>query len=65
MEVILEVIIELVIEGLFAGIFYIFNKFFKHKVSERTAKIIAGVLTALLIVGAVGILIVIIIKIWK
>lgn len=60
MEFFLELIFEIFIEGIFATVHYLFNKFFKHKVSDKTAKIVSGVLSATLIIGAFIIIIFII-----
>ncbi|MPW24691.1 hypothetical protein GC105_02635 [Alkalibaculum sp. M08DMB] len=57
MEILLELVFEIVVEGIFAGVYYVFNKFFKDKVTTKTAKIISATLTAIIIVGAVIILI--------
>ena len=62
MEFLFELIFEVFIEGIFAGIYYLFNKFFKHKVSDRSANIISGVLTTILVIGAFIIIIFIINK---
>ncbi|MBS4538471.1 hypothetical protein GOQ27_08340 [Clostridium sp. D2Q-11] len=63
MEIIFEIIFEVIIEGIFAGIYYVFNKFLKDRVSEGTAKVISGILTGLLIVGAFIIIIMILKKV--
>lgn len=62
LEFFFEVIFEIIAEGIFAGIYYLFNKFYKDKLSERTAKIISGILTAILVIGALAIVIVILDK---
>ena len=65
MEFLFEILFEIIFEGIIAGLYYIFNKFFKNKVSDKSAKIISITLTTILFIGAFTILIFIAYKISK
>lgn len=59
----MEFIFEIFIEGIFAGIRYLFNKFFKNKVSDKAGKVISSILSIILIIGVAIIIISIVNKI--
>lgn len=60
MDFILEILFETFIEGLFFSIQYFVNNIFRNKLSDRTSKIISGILTALIIIAGIIIIITII-----
>lgn len=59
MELLIELVVELIIEGFLGLVYYIFNRFFKTKVTEKTSKAISLILAGLLVIVAFSILIII------
>lgn len=66
MDIILEIFVEvlggLIYEGIVTLVYWIFNKFFKAKLPEKTARKISVILTTLLFLGAIAIVVVFAIK---